>query len=260
MPFSSLVSQNLQRVEVLQPQHVSSGGAGDQLHAGKLACYGAVALFFDRSAVVLRSKLRHGRPSLREAMGNERSGFLALTLCSHEEGQWLMQATGTSWRPVPTNRGKATCIHWTGEKLIVELASSELVVISYREDLDAAWLIDGDGCDPAIAAIELATPDDAFGWLLPDSPYRIFWDGHDWQQLALLWACLEKRQAEEARGKLFRNLYALRLRQHPNLFRRFAVLRYPIHFQAKPWLAGQIEQIRLTGLSEVTNSDQDWLV
>lgn len=243
----------------MQPQRVSSGRAGDQLQAGALECYGAVAVFFDSSVVVLRSKLRHGRPSLREAMGNERSGFSALTLCSHEEGQWLMQATGTSWRPVPTNQGKATSIHWTGEKLIVELASSQLVVISYREDLDAAWLIDADGWYPAIAAIDLATPDNAFGWLLPDSPYRIFWDGQDWQHLAVLWACLEKRQAEEARGELFRRLYALRLRQHPNLLRRFAALRYPVRFQAKPWLGGQIEQIRLNGLSGVTNSDQDWL-
>lgn len=170
-----------------------------------------------------------------------------------------MQATGTSWRPVPTNQGKATSIHWTGEKLIVELASSELVVISYRGDLDAGWLIDADGWYPAIAAIELTTPDDAFGWLLPDSPYRIFWDGQDWQHLAVLWACLERRQAEEAKGKLFRHLYALRLRRHPNLLRRFAALRYPVRCQAKPWLAGQIEQIRLNGLSGFTNSDQGWL-
>jgi hypothetical protein len=217
-------------------------------------------LFFDSSAVVLRSKLRHGRPSLREAVMKERSGVPAVTLCSHEEGEWLMQATGTSWRAIPTNRGKTTSIHWTGEKLIVELASSELMAISYREDLDAAWLIDADGCDPAIAAIELTTPDDAFGWLLPDSPYRIFWDGQDWQHLAVLWSCLEKRQAGQARGELFRRLYALRLRQHPNLLRRFAALRYPVRFQAKPWLAGQIEQIRLNGQSGVTNSDQDWLV
>lgn len=259
MPFSSLIDQKLKRVEVLQAQRVSSGRANDQLHAGKLECYGAVALFFDSSAVMLRSQLRHGRTSLREALVNEPSGLSAVTLCSHEEGQWLMQATGTSWRAVPTNQGKATSIHWTGEKLIVELASSELVVISYREDLDAAWLIDADGCNPAIAAIELATPGDAFGWLLPDSPYRIFWDGQDWQHLAVLWACLEKRQAEEASGKLFRHLYALRLRQHPNLLRRFAALRYPVRFQAKPWLARQIEQIRLNGLSGVTNSDQDWL-
>lgn len=171
-----------------------------------------------------------------------------------------MQATGPSWRAVPASQGKTASVHWTGEKLIVEMASFELVVISYREDLDAAWLIDADGSDPAIATIELATPDDAFGWLLPDSPYRIFWDGQDWQHLAVLWACLEKRQAEEAGGKLFRRLYALRLRQHPNLLRRFAALRYPVRSQATPWLAGQIEQIRLTGLSEVTNSDQGWLV
>lgn len=260
MPFSSLIGQTLRRVRVLQPMRlVVPVDAGNQAPVGTLDCYGAVALIFGSSAVVLRSQLRHGRPALRAALRNERSGWAVVTTCSHEEAQWLMQAIGTPWRAVPVHQGETTSVHWTGEKLIVELASSELLVISYREDFDAAWLIDADDCSPAVTAIELTALDGAFGWLLPESPYRILWNGQDWQHLAVLWTCLERRQAEEGREALFRHLYALRLSQHPNLLRRFAALRYPVQCRTRPWLAGQIEKIRLNGLSGVTNSDQDWL-
>lgn len=169
-----------------------------------------------------------------------------------------MQAMGTSWRAVPAHQGETTSVHWAGEKLIVELASSEVLVISYREDLDAVWLIDADGCGPAITAIDLATPEGAFGWVLPEAPYRIFWNGQDWQHLAVLWACLERRQAEEGLETLFQHLYALRLSQHPNLLRRFAALRYPVQCRTRPWLAGQIEQMRANGLQPVTSSDHCW--
>lgn len=259
MSFGTLIDQTLKRIEVLHPMQATLTDIGDPALTSKLECCGAVALIFDASTVVLRSPSRYGRPTLGEALERARQGRPAVTLCSREEGQWLQHAIGASWRSAFAIQLRATGIHWTGERLIVELDTSELAVITYREDLDATWLIDADGCDAQVKAIEIASAGCAFGWLLPESPYRIFWNGQDWQHLAVLWACQEKRRREGSRDAVFRSLYAIRLRQHPNLLRRFAALRYPVNCKARPWLTSQIEHMRVNGLSPLTNFDRDWL-
>lgn len=259
MLFGRLIDQTLKRIEVLHPMQAILAGTSNEGLTSKLGCCGAVALIFDAGAVVLRSPLRYGRPTLGEALKRARLGRPTVTLCSREESWWLQLAIGASWRRAYAIQQKATGIHWTGERLIVELDSSELAVISYREDLDAAWLIDADGCDHQVKAIEIASPGCAFGWLLPESLYRIFWNGQDWQHLAVLWACQEKLHREGSRDAVFRSLYAIRLRQHPNLLRRFTALRYPVNCKAQPWLTSQIEHMRVNGLPPHTNFNRDWL-
>lgn len=237
----SIIGQTLNHIKVHEP--MSLFGAGQK----PLQCFGAVSLWFDHKAVVLRSPRRYSKPGLGDLLNGEQPcSEPAVTLCSHEEAQWLMQAIGIGWQNLPRCGRLVMDAHSPDHGLRIESASGNALWMHFREDLDGCWIVGADELGPEVTAIELTTPDAAFGWLLPKAPYPVLWNGQRWQDLATAWACVAKRAPPEGRERLFRQMYCLRLAQHPNLLRRFAALRYPVRCNQQPWLAQQVETIRST--------------
>jgi len=238
--MNTVIGQTLNHIKVHEPMSLS--GVGQK----PLQCFGALILWFDHHAVVLRSPWRYSKSGLGELLKSEPRSEPAVTLCSHEEALWLMQAIGIGWQKLPECERLVNEVHSTDHGLRIEFASGNALWTSYRQDLDGCWVVGADELGPTVTAIELTTTDAAFGWLLPKAPYSILWNGQRWQDLATAWACVAKRAPLECQERLFRELYSLRLAQHPNLLRRFAALRYPVHCHQQPWLAQQVETIRST--------------
>lgn len=239
--MNSVIGQTLNHIKVHESMSLFGAGQKPQ------QCFGALSLCFDHTAVVLRSPRRYSKPGLGEMLiGEPLLGEPAVTLCSHEEAQWLMQAIGIGWQKLPECGRLVMDAQLTNHGLRVEFETGNALWMSYREDLDGCWMFGADELEPTVTAIELTTPDAAFGWLLPKAPYSILWNGQRWQDLATAWACVAKLAPLEGQERLFRQLYCLRLLQHPNLLRRFAALRYPVHCHQQPWLAQQLATIRST--------------
>ena len=108
-----------------------------------------------------------------------------------------------------------------------------------------------------VGAIWLAGCKDAFGWLLPEAPYSLHWDGRPWQTLAKAWSCIDSPKLGAKRDRKFQRLYYMRLLQHPSLLRRFAAMRYPVRSNRSPWLAEQIEVLRFRIARGVALDPQD---
>jgi hypothetical protein len=249
--MNSVIGQTLNHIKVHEP--MSLPGVGQK----PLQCFGALILWFDHHAVVLRSPWRYSKPGLGELLKSEPRSEPAVTLCSHEEALWLMEAIGIGWQKLPECGRLVIGTHSTDHGLRIEFASGNALWTSYREDLDGCWMVGADELGPTVTAIELTTPDAAFGWLLPKAQYSILWNGQHWQDLATAWVCVAKRTPPDGWERLFRQLYCLRLAQHPNLLRRFAALRYPVHCHQQPWLAQQVETIRSTVSRQPGTSQQN---
>jgi hypothetical protein len=233
--LGGVVGQSVQRIAVHQPMWLPQTG---------VQCYGAVTLWFDASALVLRSPLRYGKPRLAQALRPSSFGRPAATLCSHEEAHWLMQAIGPAWCDKPKEWRRLTAICANASALRLEGKELWPQWLTYREDLDAAWLWTAAVGGHDIGVIQLAGPQCVFGWLHPDAPYGLNWDGRQWPTLQTVWACAKAATPLVRRDRLFRRLYRLRLEQHPNLLRRFAALHYPVNCVADAWLTSQIGQVR----------------
>jgi hypothetical protein len=239
--MNSVIGQTLNHIKVHEPMNLFCAGQKPQ------QCFGALSLWFDHNAMVLRSPRRYSKPGLGDLLNSEPPrGEPAVTLCSHEEAEWLMQAIGIGWQNLPECGRLVMGAHSTDHGMRIEFAANHALWTHYREDLDGCWMVGADEVGPSVTTIELTTPDAAFGWLLPKAPYSILWNGQRWQDLATAWACAAKREPLERRERLFQQLYCLRLAQHPNLLRRFAALRYPVRCSQQPWLAQQVEMIRST--------------
>jgi len=233
------MGQSLNHIDVLEPMLLPCVA-----NQSSVQCVGAVALWFDDAAVVLRSALRYGKQG-RGGFLDQQSADPTVTLCSHEEAQWLMQAIGVGWQRLPGCGRQVINTHLASHVLHMEFDTGQPLRIMYREDLDGTWVVGGDGSAPVVTATTLTTLDGMFGWLLPKAPYPVLLHGQRWQDLATLWACTDKRTPVEDRDHHFQRLFCLRLMQHPNLHRRFAALRYPVRCEHDPWLAQRIASIHL---------------
>lgn len=209
-----------------------------------LQCFGAVDIWTEDHAIVLRSQLRYSRPSLSSVSAGSPSNDATVTICSHEEADFLSGALGPCWEAKPM-RSQVIAAFNPGESEICLRSSNGLNTwITYRADLDGSWFMANSPEPFVVDAIQLAGCEDAFGWLLPEAPYSLHWDGRPWQTLATAWSCIDKPKLGLDRDQTFKKLYFTRLQQYPNLFRRFAALRYPVRSIRSPWLAEQIEVLR----------------
>lgn len=124
--------------------------------------------------------------------------------------------------------------------------------ITYRADLDGSWFMARSPEPLVVDAIRLAGCDEAFGWLHPEAPYSLHWDGRPWQTLARAWSCINSPKLGAKRDQTFRQLYFRRLLQHPNLLRRFVELPYRVECQANPWLAIQLAALQSEAFSNTS--------
>ena len=210
-----------------------------------LQCSGAVDIWTEDHAIVLRSQLRYSRPSLSSVSVGRPSNDATVTICSHEEADFLSSWLGPSWE-AKLMRSQVIAAFNPGESEVCLRSSNGLNTwITYRADLDGSWFMAKSPEPFVVDAIRLAGCDEVFGWLLPEAPYNLHWDGRPWQTLARAWSCIDTPKLGLDRDRTFQKLYYTRLQQHPNLFRRFAALRYPVRSTRSPWLAEQIEVVRM---------------
>lgn len=95
MNTGSFMGESLNHIDVLESMLLPCV-ANQQ----PVQCVGAVVLWFDDAAVVLRSALRYGKQGLGTFL-HKQSVEPAVTFCSHEEAQWLIQAIGVGWHRLP---------------------------------------------------------------------------------------------------------------------------------------------------------------
>ncbi len=203
-------------------------------------CFGAMALFFEHEAMVIRSPLRYGQPDLDTARQCLNKAEASFSHCSHEEAKWLQQAIGRGWTSFP---------HRSPHALLQSAARLLFVfgdygwMLDYRPELDGLLVWRDERVDlPKLDSLILRGPVDAFGWLLPESPYPVHWGGKNWPNLQTLW--LKAVRTTDEPGQLYRELYRLRLNQHPNLLRRFKTISVRMRCPTRPWVARQLYAIR----------------
>jgi hypothetical protein len=209
-----------------------------------LQSFGAVDIWTEDCAVVLRSTLRYSQPRLSTVSEGQLSTDATVTVCSHEEADWLSGRLGPSWEPKRMGHQTIAAFNPAEPEVCLRSTDGRYTWIAYRADLDGSWFISPAQEPFAVDAIRMAGCDEAFGWLLPEAPYPLHWDGQLWQTLAMAWACVDKPAFSSDRDRTYRQIYSMRLLQNGNLLRRFAALRYPIHSTRRPWLAEQIEALR----------------
>lgn len=212
-----------------------------------LQCSGAVDIWTEDHAIVLRSQLRYGRPPLSSVEAGQPSSNATVTICSHEEADRLSSGLGPHWVPKLMQPQVIAAFNLVEPEICLRSSTEQDTWITYRADLDGSWFMAHRPVPFVVDAIRLAGCEDAFGWLLPEAPYNLHWDGRSWQTLAMAWSCIDTPKLGPDRERTFRQLYCTRLLQHPNLLRRFMEFRYHIECPANPWLAFQLTAL----LSEV---------
>ena len=222
-----------------------------------LQCSGAVDIWTKDHAIVLRSQLRYSRPPLSSVEAGWPSSQATVTICSHEEADRLASGLGPRWEPQLMGSQVIAALDPVGAEVCLRSSDGQDTWITYRADLDGLWFMAQRPEPFVVDAIRLAGRDEVFGWLLPDAPYSLHWDGRTWQTLARAWSCIDSPKLGLGRNRAFHKLYYTRLQQHPNLFRRFAALRYPVRSTRNPWLAEQIEVLRFRIARGVALDPQD---
>lgn len=209
-----------------------------------LQCSGAVDIWTEDHAIVLRSQLRYSRPPLSSVEAGQPSADATVTICSHEEADRLSSRLGPRWQPKLMGSQVIAAFDPVGAEVCLRSNDGQETWITYRRDLDGSWFMARSPESFVVESIRLAGCEDALGWLLPTAPYSLLWDGWTWQTLAYAWSCVSSTVFSAERDQMFRQLYCTRLMQHPNLLRRFMELRYHVECAANPWLAVQLTALQ----------------
>ncbi len=216
--------------------HLAGGAA--------LQCSGAVDIWTEDHAIVLRSQLRYSRPPLSSVEAGRPSADATVTICSHEEADRLSSRLGPRWEPKLMDSQVIAAFDPVKAEVCLRSSDGQDTWITYRADLDGSWFMAPRPEPIVVDAIRLLGCEDAFGWLLPTAPYSLLWDGWTWQTLAYAWSCVSSTKFGADRDQMFRRLYCTRLMQHPNLLRRFMGLRYHVECPKNPWLAVQLTALQ----------------
>lgn len=209
-----------------------------------LQCSGAVDIWTEDHAIVLRSQLRYSRPPLSSVEAGQPSSDATVTICSHEEADRLSSGLGPLWEPKLMGSQVIAAFDPVQAEVCLRSSDGQDTWITYRADLDGSWFMARSPKPFVVEAIRLAGSEDAFGWLLPTAPYSLLWDGWSWQTLAYVWSCINSPKLGADRDQMFRQLYCTRLMQHPNLLRRFMAFRYHVECPANPWLTVQLTALQ----------------
>ena len=223
---------------------VHDGKAMHLADGSVLQCSGAVDIWTEDHAILLRSQLRYSRPPLSSVEAGRPSSDATVTICSHEEADRLSSRLGPRWEPKLMGSQVIAAFDPIRAEVCLRSTDDQDTWITYRADLDGSWFMARSPEPLVVGAILLAGCDDAFGWLLPMAPYILHWDGWSWQTLGYAWSCIKSPKLGVDRDQMFRQLYCTRLMQHPNLLRRFMELRYHVECRANPWLAVQLTALQ----------------
>lgn len=219
-----------------KPMHLADGTT--------LQSFGAVDIWTADHAIVLRSTWRYSKPRLSTVVSEHLSTSALVTLCSHEQANWLSSRLGPRWEPKPMQGQTIVAFHPSEPEVCLCSSDGQATWITYRADLDGSWFMTPAQNPFVVTAVQLGACGEAFGWLLPASPHRLRWDGCDWQDLATAWEVSRRRTPVADHVPLFEQMYRARLRQYPNLLGRFGALRYPVRCDHWPWLADRLNALK----------------
>ena len=258
MWLDELYIQRLQRIEMTEPW----SAAGPGLLAG------AITLVFERDAIMCSSPLRysHCQQGTVTAMfdGQARDLGFRFTVLPSDDAKdlprdWTLNTQSISaeaWLGPHTSTSAAPPWLLQAE---VEVGSEAAAVrlhvfgagwlqLRYRPDLDGCIEFAPANCHrPAPSHVEVATPNDAFGWLHPASTHPFVLDNRHWKTahprdwpwpLARAWrsqpTSCEYRQVMKA-------ALLARFSQHDKLRRRLKAMQCPVTVAGVP--EGLIEEV-----------------
>lgn len=232
---------------------------------GPAPLFGAIVLQCNRYALLCHSHVRY--------LGNPQGSMIGLygggtaelpfraSLCEVDDLEyWLPLTGGAHWshcaspvRPMPGEvlteapqmvRDSENC-PWQVE---FRFCTGRSFRLQYRPDMDASLQFAPTGYQHTVDRIVVPSPESAFGWLHPASPYPLVLDESCWRSAQVsdwpwpLRKALQSHQSPDAfyRDTMRRALTA-RFRQTPRLWQRLLALCYPVQVKDVP--DGLIEKI-----------------
>lgn len=230
--------------------------------------FGALALLFERHALLVSSPLRYLRcqEGTRYGLADGASAALGLRalLCESDQAEALVswrlglphldvwwgwqpkdspligrQLEAEPWLSQSPGNGLATIHFDFGDELRYRL--------EYRSDLDGAIELAPDGMRSEPGLIEVSNPKGPFGWLHPRSVRGFVLDDRRWRNTEH-WPIEVRRQYRNADPKgesvlqLLKRAWLAYFRQNPNMHRRLLALSAPVRVAGLP--EGFVESVQ----------------
>lgn len=252
MNINSLLGQQLQSIEVLD----FSSPSEPKMWRDQILC-GAVALDFDRSMIVIRSPLRYKWPACRLSEASDMTRAPMLATCTDRETAFFIKGSLTgmgfsrpcndrgNWQSLsPASNGKVTGTALKSDSLSLKFESGADLYVRYQVPLDGSIVVSRHLDLPgALESIDIKSAGSLFGWLRPDSGYRVLWSGRRWPSAHAAWSLVARRESAKEKKSIFMDVYSERLAQHPVLLRRFRNINVPVRWSVDPEVGEWINEL-----------------
>lgn len=265
-PYPALIGQRLAAVRVFEPWQACLEPTAD---IGPAPLFGAVALVFERQALLLTSPLRYLRGGQGSHYGmadgrmvslgfrvmqcdaDELDALLPVTFCRQGVGHWPRGVSSSL--PLAGDVLASLCVRESvcaTSPWGIELGffSGRRYWLCHRAELDGSIEVTKPGTHHQIGTITVFGPDQDFGWLHPAAPLNFILDDRHWKSARISdWPIVLQRALQSCtdptlfyRRTLCCALLA-RFRQRPAYQQRLLALCYPVRCLDVP--DGLIEEI-----------------
>ena len=110
-----------------------------------LQCSGAVDIWTEGHAIVLRPSSPYRCPPLSSAMVGRASTCATVTVCSHEEADRLSSKLSPRWEPMLVRDRVIAAFNPDEAAVCLRSCNGQDTRIVYRADLDGVWLMSAGG-------------------------------------------------------------------------------------------------------------------
>jgi hypothetical protein len=281
-PYPVLIGQRLAAVRVFEPWQARLAPTAD---VGPAPLFGAVALVFERQALLLTSPLRYlsggqgsqygmadGRMAslgfrVTQCDADQLDAFLPVAYCRQGVGRWPCRVATSL--PMAGAVLASLCVGESGcatSPWGIELGfrSGKRYLLCFRPELDGSIEVGPPCIHHQINTITVLGPDQDFGWLHPAAPLDFILDDRYWKSAQVSdWPVALRRALQScADPELFyrhtlRRALLARCRQRPTYRQRLLALRYPVQCGYMP--NGLIEEIAAQLRKKPIPSGANWL-
>lgn len=225
---------------------------------------GAIALGFGEFVIVARSPRRYKWPACRivdelEAL----AASMTVTCCAAELGTYIQHSLKSMRLSRPcrdpgvwssrshSGYGVLTGARSEGESLSLRFESGLDLHLRYRLGLDGSITVCiRNETTPLFEQVVIGSIENIYGWLRPDSAYRVLWGGRQWPSAYATWSGVTRRLPASHQKRSFLEIYRARLTQHPVMFRRFQHLRKPISWPEQHAFGEWINELCISDATE----------
>ncbi len=266
-PYPALIGQRLAAVRVFEPWQGCLAPTAD---VGPAPLFGAVALEFERQALLLTSPLRY----LSSGQGSQygmADGHMAplgfrMTLCDAGEPDALLPVTFRRQGIGHWPRGLSPSLPMAGDVLAslhvgesgcaafpwgiaLGFCSGKRYLLCFRPELDGSIELVTPGiAHHRVDAITVLGPDQDFGWLHPATPLDFVLDDRHWKSAKVSdWPFVLRKRLQSCADPaafyrhILRRAFLARFGQWPTYRQRLLALRYPVYCKDVP--GGLVEEI-----------------